>query len=217
MSEKEPGSLIYGAFVVPADNVIASHISGNRKESSFKYLTRLSRLVRLIQPSSLCDILIIGYSTTELNTDVESSKRLRDKPDSPQDSYLIKGDEGLLELNTIKQKLHGYPLGLAIQIRDQLASKIPTLHEKLNVNSKYLGYSNGNQRDVLYVYIQKKQLVLDIKVSKDEAEKLRDQGVRINPRNNYQCRAGWLTGISMPHDSNKLNAVMELALLALAE
>jgi hypothetical protein len=139
----------------------------------------------------------------------------QDKSDKRQISYLIKGEEGLAEINTIKLKLQGYPLDLAFQIRSQLAAHFPALREKLNFNSNYLGYSNGNQSDALYVYIQKKQLVLDIRVSKEEVERLRNQGVRVNPRNNFQSKAGWLTGVSLPHDSDKLNVVMELALLAL--
>lgn len=212
--EKDPQTRAYGAFIIPADNVVASHISGNRKESSFKYLTRLSRLVSQIQPSSLSDLLIVGYGTTDLNTNVKAPKR-QDKPDKRQVSYVIKGEQGLVKINTIKSKLQGYPLDLAFQIRSQLAAHFPALREKLNFNSNYLGYSNGKCSDALYVYIQKQQLVLDIRVSKEEAERLRNRGVRVNPRNNFQSKAGWLTGVSLPHDSDKLNVAMELALLAL--
>ena len=130
-------------------------------------------------------------------------------------SYVIDGEGGLVDNETIKYKLQGYPIDLAIQLRDRLVSELPGLREKLNFNSKYLGYANENRSDALYVYIQKKQLVLDVRVSKDDAEKLRIQGFKVNPRNNYQCRTGWLTGLAVPHDTNKLDVIVELALMAL--
>ena len=65
---QHPGKPVFGAFVVPDDNVVARHISGNSGESSFRYLTRLCRLVVQVQPLHVEDILIVGYSMTpELN------------------------------------------------------------------------------------------------------------------------------------------------------
>jgi len=132
-------------------------------------------------------------------------------------SNLIKGDKGLVDSDTIRKKLQGYPLELVFRLREELISKFPGLREKLNLNSRYLGYANGNRSDALYVYIQKNQLVLDVRVSKEEAESLRKQRFRVNPRNNFQCRAGWLTGVSVPLDTKKLDVIVELASLALEE
>ena len=206
---------VFGAFIVPADNVVASHISGNSNESSYKYLARLSRLVAQIQLPLLEDILIVGYSTSELSTEVKPARSPKPKSDKGTVSYLIEGSSGLVESETIRKKLRGYPLEIVFRLRDELMSRFPGLREKLNFNSRYLGYANGNRSDALYVYIQKRQLVLDIRVSKEEAESLREQRFKVNPKNNFQCRAGWLTGVSVPHDTKKLDVIVGLASLAL--
>ena len=197
---------IYGAFIVPADNVVARHISGNRNESSFKYLIRLSRLICEMESLSLSDILIVGYRKTEPEVGDKSKKNLADR--------LAKGPPGI---DMIKEVLPSYPLNQVARIREKLYSEIPRLQEHLNTKGRYLSYSNGEQSHALYVYIQKKRLVLDIRASKEYAEKVRKQGFKVNPKNNYQGKAGWLTGVSVPHESDRLNVVMELALLALEE
>ena len=207
---------VFGAFIVPADNVVASHISGNAREHSFKYLSRLSRLLAEIQPPPLADILIVGYSTSAIQMKTARVKKPNRTLPVPTDN-VITADAGLLDTPTIQEKIPGRPLDLAFRIRDQLASRFPELREKLNCNSRYLGYTNGRGSDALYVYIQKKQLLLDIRVSKEEAENLRNKGVTVVPRNNYQSKAGWLTGVLIPHDTRpgKLQPILELAVLAL--
>jgi len=219
-----PNYTFYGGFIVPADNIVAAHIAGNSRESSFRYLCRLSRLVAQIRPKILEDILIIGYSTSAIPETIKPKKEQkvvspgkimeRQQSDSAV-SYLIDNGKGLIDNDTIKKKLSGYSLDIVFQIKDSLSAAIPDLHEKLNYNSRYLGYAKGNNSDALYIYIQKKQLVLDVRVSKEEAENLRKKGFRVNPRNNYQCRAGWLTGLSVPYDTDRLDVVVELALMAL--
>jgi hypothetical protein len=108
-----------------------------------------------------------------------------------------------------------YPLQLILALRGSLASEFPNLCEKVNYKSVYLGYSNGNQNDALYVYMQKKKMVFDMRVSKEEAENLREKGVTVKPRNNFQSNLGWLTGVSVPYDSDKLDVIMQLAKMAL--
>ena len=102
-----------------------------------------------------------------------------------------------------------------LALRNSLVSEFPNICEKVNYKSPYLGYSNDNQSDALYVYLQKKKMVIDMRVSKEEAENLREKGVTVKPRNNFQNKAGWLTGVSVPYDSDKLDVVVELAKLAL--
>ena len=211
--QETPHKQVFSAFIVPADNVVASHISGNRNESSFKYLTRVSRMIAQIRPLLLQDILFVGYSSSEVATKISSTKSSR-KSDKKRVSYLIEGNP-LVEINELKQSLQGFRLELAIQLRNRLTAIFPGLKEKLNFNSRYLGYSNGHQSDSVYVYIQKNKLLLDVRVSKEEADALRKHGFRVNPRNNYQCRAGWLTGVSVPHDTDKLDVIVELVSLAL--
>ena len=223
LHQKYPNRKVFGAFIVPADNVVARHISGNSNESSYKYLSRLSRLVAQITPPLLEDILIIGYSTSELTTSVAPTEKRKSvsakhtvNRDIPlKNKYLVNSDKGKKGLIDIKQKLDIYPLELILALRGSLASEFPNLCEKVNYKSPYLGYSNGNQSDALYVYMQKKKMVIDMRVSKEEAENLREKGVTVKPRNNFQGRAGWLTGVSVPYDSDKLNVIVQLAKLAL--
>lgn len=206
---------VFGGFIVPADNVVARHISGNSNESSYKYLTRLSGLVTQIKPLLLEDILIIGYSTSELTKEIESVRRRTPASIKRPISYLVNGDDGAKGLMAIKQRLNKYPLELTFKLRNMLASEFPNLREKPNFKCRYLGYANGNRSDAFYVYIQKRRLILDIRVSQEEAENLRNKGFRVNPRNNYQSKAGWLTGVSVPHDTKKLDVIVELVSLAL--
>ena len=146
--EKDNRTKVYGAFIVPADNVVASHITGNSRESSFKYLTRLSRLVANISPMLLQDILIVGYSTTPLEMKVKTAKG--QKPRQAKESRnpsLVVGETGLVDVDQIRQELKSYPLELVLRLRDRLISTFPNLREKLNTRSRYLGYANGLQSD----------------------------------------------------------------------
>lgn len=213
--KKDVRQQIFGVFIVPADNVVANHISGNKNESSFKYLTRLSRLVSQLRPFLVRDILFVGYSLSEIKTINKYAKSSsKSEINRVSNVNVIKGNP-LVEVNEIKQKFQGYQLELVMQLRSVLTNKFPELNEKLNFKSRYLGYSNGQTSDSVYVWIQKKKLLLDIRVSKEESDVLKRHGFEVNPRNNYQCRSGWLTGVSVPHDTDKLDAIVELVSLAL--
>lgn len=216
--EKDNRTKVYGVFIVPADNEVARHIAGNSRESSFKFLTRLSPLVPKIKPLLIQDILIVGYSTTSLEEKVITAKE--QKPMHARklrDQSQVIGGSGLVEVDLIRQTLKSYPLELVFRLRDRLISAFPMLREKLNPRSRYLGYANGLQSDAVYVYLQKKRLLLDIRVSNEEAENLRKRGFTVIPRNNYQCRAGWLTGVMVPHDTDKLDIIVDLVSSALME
>jgi hypothetical protein len=132
-----PSADIYGAFIVPADNVVARHIAGNSNESSYKYLCKLSRLVSQIENLLLKDILIVGYSTSEITEKVNLPKTKKVKSQSSV-SYVISGSP-LVEVDTIEAKLRGYPLEQILNIRKCLTARFSGLHEKLNYNSRYLG------------------------------------------------------------------------------
>lgn len=208
-----PSSHIYGGFIVPADNVVARHIAGNPTESSYKYLCRLSHLIAQIGSFPLKDILIVGYIKADIvqtgqSTKTENAKSLHTK------NNVIVGTP-LLEESTIQNTLQGYPLDKLLKIRKRLLDRFPGLHEKLNCNGRYFGYALDNQSDALYVYVQKKQLLLDIKVSKDEAEHLRSKGYKVTLRDNYQGQRGWLTGVCIPHEAGDIDAVVDLAVMAL--
>jgi len=85
---KTPQRQAYGAFVVPKDNVVASHITGDHRESSYEYLTRLSRLLCEMQSLPLSDILIVGYASG-LGSKTEPKKRNRRKSNRQQKDHPI--------------------------------------------------------------------------------------------------------------------------------
>ncbi len=205
---------IYGAFIIPADNIVANHISGNSRESSYQYLERLSHLIAQINPLLLDDILLVGYSTLILS-EISKHKKPQIKSKDSIPNYVILSEKGMLEEDVIRKILRNYPLELVFQLRNRLWSEYPQLREKINYNSHYLGYANGQETDALYVYFQKNRLLLDVRVSVKESERLKSLGFRVKPRNNYQCRAGWLTGLYVPYDTNNFEAIVDLAKLAL--
>lgn len=215
---KRPGAKVFGAFIVPADNVVAAHISGNSRESSFKYLQRLGRLVSQINPPILDDILIVGYSAAPLAERIEPTHR---RPIEKQlgegmagAANVVTADAGLLPPEVVSGALRGYPKDMLFGLREVLSSKCPRLREKLNKRSRYLGYSNGGG-DAMYVYVRKKDLLLDVRLSADLTEELQGRGFVVRPRDNYQAKAGWLTGLIVPHDSDKMAEVAQLAIEAL--
>jgi hypothetical protein len=65
------------------------------------------------------------------------------------------------------------------------------------------------------MYVQKKRLLIDVRVSNDRSEELGSEGFEVKHRNNYQGRAGWLTGLLVPHDTANLDVIVELAVGAL--
>jgi len=215
-----PGKPIFGAFVVRSDNVVARHISGNARESSYRYLTRLFRLVGQIQPTHIEDILVVGYAMEMPQDEAGRNKRKdssgRKKRPKAAGELLIQ-EKGLLPEEALKAGLHGYPTDLIFYLRSRLAECCPTLRENFNPNTRYLSYGlDGGSYD-LFVYVQKKDIVIDIRLPADRAEDLRGQGFDVRPRNNYQGRAGWLTGLFVPHDTDMRKLLVALALEAMQE
>ncbi|MFH1732552.1 MAG: hypothetical protein ABIF82_13005 [Planctomycetota bacterium] len=212
---EQPEVAVYGAFVVPLDNIVASHISGNSRESSYAYLQRLCRLVVEIDSLLLDDILIVGYGTS-LPVDKPEPKRTSGKrKPSKRGSTIISAEAGLLAEAVLEDGLRGYPLDTVFELRRLLAAKCAGICEKFNSNSRYLGYANSSDSDALYVYVQKKKLVIDIRVSVDVQEELEGRGFEVRPRDNYQAKAGWLTGLIVPHGLEELDTVVDLAMEAL--
>ena len=210
---EQPEVAVYGAFIVPLDNVVASHISGNSRESSYAYLQRLCRLVVEIDPLGLDDILIMGYGTS-LPIEKPTRKSKKKEP-SEQGSNIISAESGLLAEAVLEDGLPGYPLDTVFELRRLLAAKCPGIREKFNSKTRYLGYANGPGSDALYVYVQKKKLVIDIRVSKEVQEELKERGLEVRPRDNYQAKLGWLTGLIVPHGLKELDMVVDLAMEAL--
>lgn len=205
---KNGPSRIFGVFIVPIDNVVASHISGNSRESSYQYLVRICGLVARIRPFDLEDILIVGYGVKE----PEAKPTIQGESRPMKQQQVLKAD-GLLSDEDLGS-LQGYPSDLWRYLRRQMASKRPSLREKLNPRSRYLGYSSGRS-DTIYIYVQKQRLLMDLRLSADRADEIRAQGFEVIPRNNHQGRNGWLTGLRVPHDTDKRNEIVELLLEAL--
>jgi len=215
-----PGSKVYGAFIVPADNVVARHISGNARESSYRYLQRLSRLVAQIDPLILDDVLIVGYASPMPNEQVtqREPKAIKRTPVNAGDKHsgnVVIADAGLLPEKLLWDVLKGYPQELVGELRRRLADECPKLREKINLSSRYLGYSNGGS-DAVYVYVRKNGLLVDMRVSADLSDDLSQLGFKVKPRDNFQAKGGWLTGLIVPHDTDKLADVAKLAVEALS-
>jgi len=211
---------VYGAFVVPADNVVARHISGNARESSYRYLQRLSRLIAQIDPFPLDDVLIVGYTASmpERQVTQRELKALKKRSRSAgrkSSGNVVIADAGLLPEEFLWDVLKGYPQELVNELRKQLAMECPKLREKINRGSRYLGYSNGGS-DALYVYIRKNDLLIDVRVSAELSGDLKRLGFKVRPRNNFQAQNGWLTGLIVPHDTDKIADVAKLAIEALS-
>ncbi len=82
-------------------------------------------------------------------------------------------------------------------LRQDLAELTPNLREKFNIKSRYFGYGLHGSSDRVYIYVQRKKLVVDIDISIYQIKKLGE--FTISLRNNYQRRAGWATGWGIPY------------------
>jgi len=123
-------------------------------------------------------------------------------------TYVIRAKRGLLNDTTWRRTLKDYPTSLICLIRERLLKKIPGLTEKFNSNSRYFGYWIGDDKDRVYIYVQKEQLVIDLCISSDFATTLNKQGFRVKARDNFQGRAGWLTGWQVPQSTTDVNFVV---------
>jgi len=128
---------------------------------------------------------------------------------------MIIAQAGLLPKEMIWDAMSGYPLELVMELRDRLNAKCIGLKEKLNRNNRCLGYATVGRSDAFYIYVQKKRLLIDVRVPNDRSEELGRKGFEVKHRNNYQGRAGWLTGLLVPHDTSNLDVIVELAVEAL--
>lgn len=220
LSAKRPGAKVYGAFIVPIDNVVARHISGNARESSYRYLQRLSRLVAQIAPFPLDDVLIVGYAASMPDEQVTQRelKALKKRPPNAgkkSSGNVVIAKAGLLPEELLWDVLKGYPQELVSELRKRLAAECPKLREKINRSGRYLGYSNGGS-DAMYVYVRKSDLLIDMRVSAELSDDLSRLGFKVRPRDNFQAKSGWLTGLIVPHNADKVADVVKVAIEALS-
>jgi hypothetical protein len=131
--------------------------------------------------------------------------------------YLIYPDNGigLVEDNKWEESLYKYPDGLIGQIRLKLKEHLPDLNEKFNSNSRYFGYYVKDDKDRVYIYVQKQRVVIDLDISPDDyIPALENNGFSVKPRKNFQYYNGWLTGWQVPHsiDIKKITKWLLMAL-----
>jgi len=122
---------------------------------------------------------------------------------------------GLLPDELLWDVLKGYPQELVAELRERVAAECPKLREKINRSSRYLGYSNGGS-DAAYLYVRKNDLLIDMRVSAELFEDLTLLGFKVRPRDNFQAKSGWLTGLIVPYDTDKVATVAKLLIEALS-
>ena len=122
---------------------------------------------------------------------------------------VILADAGLLKDSVWKRALQGYPTSLVCSIRKKLLREIPKVAEKFNTNSRYFGYWTGIDKDRAYIYVQKKGLRIDLCISRKFEIDLRKAGFKVKYVNNYQGRAGWLTGWRVPHSTKNVTLIVK--------
>lgn len=123
--------------------------------------------------------------------------------------YIVFSDNGLLKEECLKT-LKDYTTSLLCSIRKELSNKIRGLNEKFNYRSRYFGYWRGDDKDRLYIYVQKKYLRIDLCIDREKYEKdVIQDGFKVHFINNFQGRNNWLTGWLVPHDTAKLDVVIK--------
>lgn len=183
--------------------------SGNYEDKFAEYFKNSQPLYLSHQPNLErdCKERLPEWVMDELRDilgDVRTTKVLRGK----QSEQPIRAKNGLLDDSVWRSKLRGYPSSLLCLIRQRLQKEIPGITESFNTNSLYFGYRVGTQKERAYIYIQKEKLRIDLCISRDFELDIRKKGFEIHYSNNFQGRAGWLTGWQIPHLTKDTDAVV---------
>jgi hypothetical protein len=209
-----PEAQTFGAFIVPTENKVDRFISGNTRESSFAYLSRLCKMLAEIDPFPVIDILIIGYAATKAAS-TEKQKRAH----KPSGDNVRTSQEGLLPDSDITTALRCSIPELVSWLRNRLAEHCPQLRETRNARSRYLGYANAAGKSAFFIYIQpaKKRLKIDLNAqpAPEKARELKTRGFLIEHRDNFQAKQGWLTGWVVPFTTDKRDIVLRYCCEAL--
>lgn len=126
--------------------------------------------------------------------------------------YVIRAKRDLLSEKNWGPTLKDYPTSLIRKIRERIRNEIPGLNEKFNTHSRYFGYWKGQQKDKAYIFVQKKNLCINLYISRDDYEgeiSGAGAGFKIRYSHNFQGRAGWLTGWYVPHYTKNINVVVK--------
>ncbi len=122
---------------------------------------------------------------------------------------VVLAEQGLLDEKNWASVLEKYPTSLVCLIRKNLLRKIPEITEKFNRKSHYFGYWIGNDKDKIYIYVQKKQLVIDMCISPDFITDIEKLGFKVKPRGNFQGRVEWLTGWQIPQSTTNIKHIVD--------
>ena len=136
--------------------------------------------------------------------------------DAMNDDSGVSKAEGLLPVEEVQAALRGYPAELILCLRQVLGTRCPSIREKCNPRGRYFGYASGRS-DSLYVYFSKKHVTLDLKLPPDRRSDAERRGFTMVPRDNWQAKAGWLTGVRAPNEIGSLEGVLALAVDALED
>ena len=121
---------------------------------------------------------------------------------------LVEARSGVLADEYWLPVLRSYPTEPIRLIRWRLAAEIPTLKEKFNARSRYFGYHVQGDKDRAYVYVQKRDLVIDLCLPPGLSVELRKAGFEVRPRKNFQGNAEWLTGWRVPQSTRDVSTVV---------
>lgn len=121
---------------------------------------------------------------------------------------IFKTKIGLLADTYWRSDLRDYPTELLFRIRKSLLKSIPQLVEKFTVSQHRFGYGKCYDKDRAYIYVQKKDLRIDLCISREHEKDLQNQGYIVKYQNNFQGRAGWLTGWYVPHSAEDLGQIV---------
>ena len=124
-------------------------------------------------------------------------------------NQIFKAKATLLDDCFFQPELQGYSMKVLDTIRKGLAKAIAELSEKFNTGSLYFGYNIGADEDSAYIYVQKKNLVIDLHIDPSYVSLLEKEGYIIKPRDNFQGQAGWLTGWQVPQSTTDTDRVIK--------
>jgi hypothetical protein len=127
---------------------------------------------------------------------------------------IIKTKIGLFPDTYWRDDLKAYPTELLCRIRQSLLKSIPQLAEKFNASGHYFGYRKGQDKDRVYLYMQKKCLHIDLDISRDNEKAIKEAGFVVNSVKNHQYRVSWLTGWQVPHNTENIETVMKWLCMA---
>jgi len=128
--------------------------------------------------------------------------------------YLIRAEIGLLNDHIWQQTLHNYPTSLVCLIRQKLLKEVPGMTESFNTKSRYFGYWTGNDKDRLYIYVQKNNLRIDLCINREYEKNIKKNSFGVIFVNNFQSQNNWITGWRVPHNTENKEAIMKWLLKA---